>query len=137
MIHITTDNHFSRSQNISRIKAGITIRYICRPRIAVPRHNPARNANPKVPRDNTTSELITLRNKRTKQVKKSNAGNSVSAMPTAGQRKGTANSVKPDNNLGGTPGLHFASSRTTPRKQQKFTHRIAGGCKCVIGDSIR
>jgi hypothetical protein len=139
MMHTSTAGDLPRTQNIIMTRTGRTTKYVWRPRIAAPKHNPARNAKPKVPGDNTTSELITLKNKRTKQVKKSSAGNSVSAIPTAGQRNGTARSVQPDNSLvpSGSIGLCVASSTTTQRKQQKFTQRIAGGCKRVIGDSVK
>ena len=139
MMHTSTAGDFPRTQNIIMTKTGRTTRYVWRPRIAVPKQNPAANASPKAFRDNSSSELINLRNNRTKPVKKTSAGNSVSAIPTAGQRNGTAKSVQPNNSLvpSGSVGLCVASSTTTQRKQQKFTQRIAGGCKCVIGDSVK
>jgi len=86
--------------------------------------------------DKVTPELISLRKKKIKIVKKSRAGISVRAIPTAGHRKGTANSVVAETAaLKSGAWSSLAMIRSTATKKTRFTQRMPGACKPVSGES--
>src|SRR5205809_8017976 len=104
--------------------------------MATPRHKPAAIDHANVSTDKVTPELISFRKKKIKIVKKSKAGISVRAIPTAGHRNGTANSVVAESAaLNSGAWSSFAMIRSTAAKQTRFTQRTGGACKPVSGES--